>query len=136
MNAWVVTELQHIEMPSLRAAPDAVDTRDVGALALHCKQGTDHVLVAVMLEVCAPHQDPHQHRHKSTEPGKAPTVPHGPRLWQHQSKQGVTLSMQVTTFSDAYVSPPQTVPTFWWVVPCLIPRVSPSSHMKSLLKSK
>lgn len=51
MDAWVVTELQHIEVAPLYAAPDAVDAGNVGAFALHCKQGAHHVLVAVMLEV-------------------------------------------------------------------------------------
>lgn len=51
MDARVITELQHIEVAPLDTAPDAVNARDVGAFALHCKQGSHHVLVAVMLEV-------------------------------------------------------------------------------------
>lgn len=51
MDARVITELQHVEVAPLYAAPDAVNAGDVGAIPLHCKQGSHHVLVAVMLEV-------------------------------------------------------------------------------------
>ena len=51
MDARVVTDLQHIEVASLRAAADAVDARDVGTLALHGEQRPHHLLVAVVLEV-------------------------------------------------------------------------------------
>lgn len=50
MDAWVITELQYVEVSPLHAAPDAVDARDVRALVLHCKQGTHHLLIPVMLE--------------------------------------------------------------------------------------
>lgn len=51
VDARVIAELQHIEVATLRAVPDAVNARDVGAFALHCKQSSYHVLVSVMLEV-------------------------------------------------------------------------------------
>lgn len=51
MDARVITELQHIEVSSLYASPDAVNACDVGAFALHCKQSSHHVLIAVMLEL-------------------------------------------------------------------------------------
>lgn len=49
--ARVIAELQDIEVATLHAVPDAVNARDVGAFALHCKQSSYHVLVFVMLEV-------------------------------------------------------------------------------------
>lgn len=67
VDAWVVAELQHVEVSSLYAAPNAVDASDVGALALHRKQGSHHVFVAVMLEFGAPRQEPHQPQQEGSE---------------------------------------------------------------------
>ena len=78
MDARVITELQHVEVSPLHAAPDAVYAGDVGALALHCKQSSHHVLVPVMLELRARHQEPHQPQQDSTEPGESPPPLHGP----------------------------------------------------------
>lgn len=50
MDARVITELQHVEVAPLHAVPDAVNAGDVGAFALHCKQGSYHLLISVMLE--------------------------------------------------------------------------------------
>lgn len=48
VDAWVVAELQHVEVSALDAAADAVDAGDVGALALHAEQGLHHLLVAMV----------------------------------------------------------------------------------------
>lgn len=50
MDAWVVTELQHVEVSALDAAADAVDASDIGALALHAEQGLHHLLIAMVEE--------------------------------------------------------------------------------------
>lgn len=111
MDARVITELQHVEVAPLHAAPDAVNARDVGAFALHCKQGSHHVLVAVMLEVWAAHQEPHQPRQESSEPGKSPPLLHGPsaQVVQHRSRgeeAGRRDCLQLCkTLSDLCLSP-------------------------------
>lgn len=67
VDARAVAELQHVEVASLYAAPDAVDASNVGTLALHRKQGSHHVFVAVMLEFRAPRQEPHQPQQEGSE---------------------------------------------------------------------
>lgn len=78
MDAWVITELQHVEVAPLYAAPDAVNAGDVGAFALHCKQGSHQVLIAVMLELRAAHMEPHHPQKEGRDPGKSPPLLHGP----------------------------------------------------------
>lgn len=51
MYPWVVTELQHIEVPAFHAAPNAVYPGDEGALILHIQHGSHHVLIAMVLEI-------------------------------------------------------------------------------------
>lgn len=78
MDTRVVTELQHIEVAPLHAAPDAVDPGDVGAFALHGKQGSHHLFVAVMLELRGAHQGPRQTQQEgSGELGESPPPLHG-----------------------------------------------------------
>lgn len=48
MDPWVVTELQHVEVPPLHAAPDVVEPRDVRALVVHPVQCPHEVIVAVV----------------------------------------------------------------------------------------
>ncbi len=109
MDARVIAELQHVEVAPLHAAPDAVNARDVGAFALHCKEGSHHVLVAVMLEVWAAHQQPHQPRQESSEPGKSPPLLHGPSAqvvqhWSRGEEAGDCLRL-CKTLSDVCLSP-------------------------------
>lgn len=80
MDARVITELQHVEVAPLHAAPDAVDAGDVGTFTLHCKQGSHHVLVSVMLEVRARDQESHQPQQDSTKPGRSPALLHVPSV--------------------------------------------------------
>lgn len=89
MDAWVISELQHVEVAPLHAAPDAVDACDVGALALHGEHRSHHVLVAVMLELGAAHQEPHQPQQESSQPGESPPRLHGPsaQLVQHRRQE-------------------------------------------------
>lgn len=56
VDSRVVTELQHIEVSPLHAAPDAVDTCDVRTLVVHFVQGPHQVTVAVVLEGHRSHQ--------------------------------------------------------------------------------
>lgn len=77
MDARVVTEFQHVEVAPLRAASNAVNARDVGAFALYRKQGSNHVLVAVMLKLRAACQEPHQPHQEDSEPGKGAPLLHG-----------------------------------------------------------
>lgn len=51
VDARVVAELQDVEVPALRATPNAVDAGDVGALVLHVEQSPHQVFVAVVPEV-------------------------------------------------------------------------------------
>lgn len=78
VDARVAAELQHVEVSPLHAAPDAVDARDVRAPVLHGEQGSHHVIVPVMLEVRARHQEPRRREQERTEPGG------GPPLQQHR----------------------------------------------------
>lgn len=48
MDPRVVAELQHVEVPSLHAAPDVVEPRDVRALVVHLVQRPHEVVVAVV----------------------------------------------------------------------------------------
>lgn len=83
MDAWVVAELQHVEVASLYAAPNAVDASDVGTLALHRNQGSHHVFIAVMLEFGAPCQEPHQPQQEGSELATGAPLLHRPAV-QHR----------------------------------------------------
>lgn len=97
MDAWVITDLQHVKVAPFYAAPDAVKACDVGAFALHCKQGSHHVLIAVMLKLWAPHQQPHQPQLERSKPGKSPPLLHGPsaQVVQHRSKEEMRLEKRL-----------------------------------------
>ena len=69
MDPRVVTELQDVKVASLSAVADAVDPAYVGTLALHGKNRTHHLLVAVMLETRGPGQGAGQPQEESPEPG-------------------------------------------------------------------
>lgn len=88
VDAWVITELQHVEVAPLHAAPDAVYASDVGALALHGEHRPHHVLVAVMLEVRATRREPHQPQQESGEPGECPRPLHGPSARRERYREG------------------------------------------------
>lgn len=78
VDARVVAELQHVEVPALDAAADAVDAGDVGALALHAEQGLHQLLVAMVEEAeggrpleqeQSSHEGPQPPRHPPAAPG-------------------------------------------------------------------
>lgn len=48
MGPRIVAKLQHVEVPSLHAAPDVVEPRDVRALVVHLVQRPHEVVVAVV----------------------------------------------------------------------------------------
>lgn len=50
MDAWIITELQHVKVSILHTPADAVDTGNVGTLALNRKKGSHHLLISVVLE--------------------------------------------------------------------------------------
>lgn len=126
VDPWVVTELQHIEVAPLHAFPDAVDVSDVGAFALHCKQGSHHVLVSVMLEVGAQRREPHQPQQESAEPGNSPPLQHGPlkntKVWNTEEggKGGCPETTQNTRFSDVCSYMPNISLTALFLFPLLL----------------
>lgn len=54
MDAWITAELQDIKVASLHTATNAVDTGDVGALALYREQSAHHLLISMVLEFNGP----------------------------------------------------------------------------------
>lgn len=76
VDARVVAELQHVEVPALDAAADAVDAGDVGALALHAEQGLHQLLVAMVEEAEGGRPlEQQQGSHEGPQPPRHPASP-------------------------------------------------------------
>lgn len=85
VDAWIVTELQHVEVSTFHAPADAVDAGDVGTLALDREKGSHHLLVSVVLEVWRPGGQSLEPQQERPGPDQRAAWQHGPVLLHKQS---------------------------------------------------